>query len=87
MKFAIMLREAKNDSSYDPVYTLSNRGLLRFVSMLFAFAKAPVKVPNAVRKALGLALTNGLSAGAASGIQNSIEYDFSRISKLVMQKA
>lgn len=87
VKFAIMLREAKNDSSYDPVYTLSNRGLLRFVSMLFAFAKAPVKVPNAVRKALGLALTNGLSAGAASGIQNSIEYDFSRISKLVMQKA
>ena len=83
VQFAEEVRENR-DRAYDNV-SISNRGILRFVSMLFAFAKAPKKPENPVQLALGLTIANGLSAPAATGLQNALTYDHAAILSLVMK--
>lgn len=83
VRFAEEVRENR-DRAYDNV-SISNRGILRFVSMLFAFAKAPKKPENPVQLALGLTIANGLSAAAATGLQNALTYDHAAILSLVMK--
>ena len=81
VQFAEEVRENR-DRAYDNV-SISNRGILRFVSMLFA--KAPKKPENPVQLALGLTIANGLSAAAATGLQNALTYDHAAILSLVMK--
>lgn len=83
VQFAEEVRENR-DRAYDNV-SISNRGILRFVSMLFAFAKAPKKPENPVQLALGLTIANGLSAAASTGLQNALTYDHAAILSLVMK--
>lgn len=83
VQFAEEVRENR-DRAYDNV-SISNRGILRFVSMLFAFAKAPKKPENPVQLALGLTIANGLSAPAATGLQNALTYDHATILSFVMK--
>ena len=83
VQFAEEVRENR-DRAYDNV-SISNRGILRFVSMLFAFAKAPKKPENPVQLALGLTIANGISAPAATGLQNALTYDHAAILSLVMK--
>ena len=83
VRFAEEVRE-NNTRAYDNV-SISNRGILRFVSMLFAFAKAPKKPENPVQLALGLTIANGLSAAAATGLQNALTYDHAALQSLVMK--
>lgn len=83
VRFAEEVRENR-DRAYDNV-SISNRGILRFVSMLFAFAKAPKKPENPVQLALGLTIANGLSAAASTGLQNALTYDHAALQSLVMK--
>ena len=84
VQLAEEVRENKNTNAYETV-TMSNRGMLRFVSMLFAFAKAPKKPENAVQLALGLTIANGISTAAAAGLQNALTYEHAKLRSLVMK--
>ena len=84
--FSLSLRE-QNEQKPSEVPQMSQRGLTRFIGLLFTFAKAPVA--NGVKPvsiALSLALTDGLSPSSAIALQNLIQYDFGRLDKLVAGK-
>ncbi len=83
--FSHTLREQHEQKLAVP--EMSQRGLLRFCGLLFTFAKAPVaKAVNPVSVSLSLALTDGLAAEDAISLQHMIQYDFSRLNKLVEGK-
>lgn len=84
VQLAEEVRENKYTNACETV-TMSNRGMLRFVSMLFAFAKSPKKPDNAVQLALGLTIANGISTAAAAGLQNALTYEHAKLRSLVMK--
>ncbi len=83
--FAESLRIARRDDpEMKSITPMSHRGMIRFIEMLFTFAKAPaIKGVNPVSTALGLTLTDGLAEAAATSIQHSCQFDFSELTALV----
>ena len=81
VEFAEFLR--KPDHNGVVMSQLSQRGMIRLLEMLFAFAKAPGCVEHPFSTALSLTMTDGLAEASASSIQNVAQFDFSKIDRLV----